>query len=187
MIRARSCPCNPRQARPPAAAGLDREEWWGNGRRKGLERYQAAGRSQRRGRQWRRPDEGDPRHQRGPRHQGQRAGGRPERPDQDPGLYFHLPSQARRHAAQSRPGRALQRFPAPAPGQDQPRRRALQLHLGHGRHHLLPVYRADLHRRAPDVLLPSQQGAGLPRRALSGSTTCPSASCCATCTAGLPT
>ena len=35
-----------------------------------------------------------------------------------------------------------QRLPAPAPGQDQPRRRALQLHLGHGRNHLLPVYRA---------------------------------------------
>ena len=44
---------------------------------------------------------------------------------------------------------------------------ALQLHLGHGRNHVLPLYRAHLHRRVADVLLPPHQGAGFPRRALS--------------------
>ena len=98
---------------------------------------------------------------------GQRADRRPERSDQDPGLHFDLPPQARRHAAQPRAGRAVQRLPAPAPGQDQSRRGALQLHVGDGRDHFLSVHRAHLHRHAADVLLPPHQGAGLPRHALS--------------------
>ena len=65
---------------------------------------------------------------------------------QDPGLYLDLPPQARRHSPQSRSGRALQRFPASASREDQSRRGALQLHLGNGRHHVLSVYCADLHR-----------------------------------------
>ena len=43
-----------------------------------------------------------------------------------------------------------------------------KLHLGHGRHHLLPVHRPDLYRRPADVLLPPDQGAGLPRHSVSG-------------------
>ncbi len=64
------------------------------------------------------------------------------------------------------PGHPLERLPAPPPGEDQPRRRALRVHVGHGRHHLLPLHRADLHRRAADVLLPPDEGAGVPRHSL---------------------
>src|ERR1700728_4059388 len=41
-----------------------------------------------------------------------------KRSHQDPGLYFHLPPQTRRHATQPGAGRALQRIPAFASGED---------------------------------------------------------------------
>ena len=77
-----------------------------------------------------------------------------------------------------------QRFLSPASRQSESRRREIQLHLGHGRHHFLSVHRADLYRRSADVLLPPHQGAGLPRHSVSGKRRARSASCCATCTAG---
>ena len=46
--------------------------------------------------------------------EGQGADRGPERSDQDPGLHFDLPPQARRHPAQPRSGRAVERVSAPA-------------------------------------------------------------------------
>ena len=43
----------------------------------------------------------------------------------------------------------------------------LQLYLGNGWHHFLPLHRADIHRRALDVLLPSHEGSGFQRHSLS--------------------
>jgi len=50
--------------------------------------------------------------------------------------------------------RAVERVSASASGEDQSRCGALQLHVGHGRDYFLFVYRAHLHRRVADVLLP---------------------------------
>src|SRR5215472_12607792 len=55
------------------------------------------------------------------------------------------------HTPQTRPGRAFQRLFAPAPRENQSRRGALQLYVGHGRNHVLLIYRSDLHRRVAHV------------------------------------
>ena len=80
--------------------------------------------------------------------------------------------EARRNAAQPRPGRALQRLPAPASRQNQSRRGGLQLYLGHGRHDVLRLHHAGVHRHAADVLLPPLEGRGFPRHPVSR-TRCP--------------
>src|SRR5258708_12378448 len=74
--------------------------------------------------------------------------------------------QTRRYATQSSLGSPIQRFLAFASGKNQPRRGAVQLYLGNGWHHLLSVHRPHLYRGIADVLLPSKQGAALPRSAV---------------------
>ena len=86
----------------------------------------------------------------------------PEEARENAALQVDFSRQTRRHGAGARPRRPYQCLLSPPSRQDQPRRDALQLHLGNGRDYLLPVYCAHLHGRPVDVLLSPHQGPGLP-------------------------
>src|ERR1700728_711547 len=98
--------------------------------------------------------------------EGKRTDRGSERSDEDAGLHVDLPAQTRRHATEPGAGRAFQRLFAPSSGEDQSGCRSLQLHVGYGRDHVLSFHHPDLYRRPADVLLPSDEGAGVSRCAL---------------------
>src|SRR5207237_8388101 len=70
-------------------------------------------------------------------------------------------------SAQPIAGGSFERLSPPASRKNQSRRSALSVHLGHGRNHVLPFHRADVHRRALDVLLPSDKDSGFRGHSLS--------------------
>jgi hypothetical protein len=70
------------------------------------------------------------------------------------------------------------------PCQDQPRRGGLQLYLGNGRHHVLPVCGADVHRTLLMFYYHPTKVQGVSRHSLSWSMTFPSESSFGICIAG---